>query len=35
MVRLARGGVARELRLFGLIIERDGVHKFVSYANKL
>jgi hypothetical protein len=22
-------------RLFGLIVERDGIHKFVSYANKL
>jgi hypothetical protein len=34
-VRLAVGGDAVAQRLFGLLIERGGVHKFVSYANKL
>ncbi|NJD20008.1 MAG: hypothetical protein FIA95_12105 [Gemmatimonadetes bacterium] len=27
------GGEARDLRLFGTILERDGVYKFVSYSN--
>jgi hypothetical protein len=30
----ARGDRVRD-RLFGLIVERDGIYKFVSYANKL
>jgi len=35
VVDLTRDGDALALRLFGLLIERDGVHKFVSYANRL
>lgn len=27
------GGQARDLRLFGTVLERDGVYKFVSYSN--
>lgn len=34
-VRLLHGTSDREVRLFGLIVERGGRHKFVSYANKL
>ncbi len=34
-VRYRSGGRTREERLFGLIIEREGRFKFVSYANKL
>lgn len=34
-VRLALAGDTVEQRLFGLIIERDGRFKFVSYANRL
>ena len=34
VVRLAAGPGTVELRLFGLIVERAGRHKFVSYANK-
>jgi hypothetical protein len=35
VVDLARDGDMLTLRLFGLLIERDGVHKFVSYSNRL
>lgn len=28
-----RGGEARDLRLFGSILERDGIFKFISYSN--
>jgi hypothetical protein len=31
----AEGGDTLQRQLFGLIIERDGVYKFVSYANQL
>jgi hypothetical protein len=34
-VRYRRGNRTEEERLFGLIIEREGRFKFVSYANKL
>jgi hypothetical protein len=32
---LSEGGESLRQQLFGLIIERGGVYKFVSYANKL
>jgi hypothetical protein len=35
VVRLALDGAVSEERLFGLIIGREGLFKFVSYANKL
>lgn len=35
VIRHRQGGVVVEERLFGLIVEREGQFKFVSYANKL
>ncbi|HET8835080.1 MAG TPA: hypothetical protein VFN08_10140, partial [Gemmatimonadales bacterium] len=34
-VRYRRGGKPAVERLFGLIVQRDGQFKFVSYANRL
>lgn len=35
VVRRATGGTTVDERLFGLVVEREGLYKFVSYANKL
>ena len=35
VVRIAPEGEPMELRLFGLIVERDGEYKFVTYGNDL